>query len=123
MCVSWKESLEGTILLPEMAAYALIHKLTDVTDIINQAIMEVLYMFSRGEDPLKEITSEMSSDREDSPNSQASPLLSPVMTVPSYQLSTLPLPAGSKSLQPKSLIYLLDSYSRVAIEERNHPKV
>lgn len=106
-----------------MAAYALIHKLTDVTDIINQAIMEVLYMFSRGEDPLKEITSEISSDREDSPNSQASPLLSPVMTVPSYQLSTLPLPAGSKSLQPKSLIYLLDSYSRVAIEERNHPKV
>ncbi|XP_046824698.1 ubiquitin conjugation factor E4 B [Vespa velutina] len=122
LCVSWKESLEGTILLPEMAAYALIHKLTDVTDIINQAIMEVLYMFSRGEDPLKEITSEMSSDREDSPNSQASPLLSPVMTVPSYQLPTLPLPAGSKSLQPKSLIYLLDSYSRVAIEERNHPK-
>lgn len=80
-------------------------------------------MFWRGEDPLKDITVDMSSDREDSPNSQASPLLSPVVTLPSYQLPAIPLPIGNKSLQPKSLTYLLECYSRVAIEERNHPKV
>lgn len=81
-------------------------------------------MFSRGEeDPLKDITVDMSSDREDSPNSQASPLLSPVVALPSYQLPTIPLPIGDKSSQPKSLTYLLDCYSRIAIEERNHPKV
>lgn len=80
-------------------------------------------MFSKGEDPLKDITVDMSSDRQDSPNNQASPLLSPVVALPSYQLPTMPLPIGSKSSQPKSLTYLLDCYSRVAIEERNHPKV
>lgn len=81
-------------------------------------------MFSRGEDPLKDIAVDVSSDREDSPNSQASPsLLSPVVALPSYELPTIPLPIGTKSSQPKSLIYLLDCYSRIATEERNHPKV
>lgn len=85
--------------------------------------MEVLCMYSKGEDPLKDITVDMSSDRQDSPNNQASPLLSPVVALPSYQLPTMPLPIGSKSSQPKSLTYLLDCYLRVAVEERNHPKV
>lgn len=80
-------------------------------------------MFSKGEDLLSDITIDMSSDRQDSPNNQASPLLSPVMALPSYQLPTMPLPIGSKSSQPKSLTYLLNCYSRIAIEERNHPKV
>lgn len=122
LCVSWKESTEGSIFLPQTAANVLEHKYVDVTDIASQALMEVLYMFSRGEDPLKEIAADMSSDREDSPNSQASPSLSPVVTLPSCPVPTLPLSSSTKSLQPKSLIYLLDCYSRVAVEERNHPK-
>lgn len=123
LCVSWKESTEGAIFLPQTAANSLEHELVDVTDIANQALMEVLCMFSRGEDPLREITSDAPSDREDSPHSQASPLLSPVVTLPSCPVPTLPLPAAGKSQQPKSLVYLLDCYSRVAVEERNHPKV
>ncbi|XP_046429762.1 ubiquitin conjugation factor E4 B [Neodiprion fabricii] len=122
LCVSWKESTEGAIFLPQTAANALEHELSDVTDIANQALMEVLCMFSRGEDPLKEITSDASSDREGSPSSQASPLLSPVVTLPSCPVPTLPLPTAGKSQQPKSLIYLFECYSRVAVEERNHPK-
>lgn len=78
--------------------------------------MEVLCMFMRDEDPLKEINIDISSDREDSPNSQTSPLQSPVTTFCRCDICC-------KSSQPKSLIYLLDCYSRVAIEERNHPKV
>ncbi|XP_015606835.1 ubiquitin conjugation factor E4 B [Cephus cinctus] len=121
LCVSWKESTEGNIFLPQTAANALEHQLVDVSDIANLALMEVLCMFSRGEDPLKEINMDVSSDREDSPNSQASPLLSPVVTLPSCPLAALPVSSG-KTSQPRSLVYLLDCYSRVATEERNHPK-
>lgn len=115
--------MEGSIFLPQTAVYVQKQRQIDALDIINHAVMEVLHMFSRGEDPLKDIAIDMSSDREDSPNSQASPLLSPVVALPSYELPTIPLPIGSKSSQPKSLIYLLDCYSRIAVEERNHPKV
>ncbi|XP_068966391.1 ubiquitin conjugation factor E4 B [Bombus flavifrons] len=113
--ISWKEPAEGCIFLPQTAAYALSTKLVDATEIINQALMEVLCMFMRDEDPLKEINIDTSSDREDSPNSQTSPLQSPVTTFCRCDICC-------KSSQPKSLIYLLDCYSRVAIEERNHPK-
>ncbi|KZC14831.1 Ubiquitin conjugation factor E4 B [Dufourea novaeangliae] len=115
LCISWKEPAEGTIFLPQTAAQASMQKLVDAAEIINQALMEVLCMFTRGEDPLKEITTETSSDKEDSPNSQTSPLLSPVATLCRCDICY-------KSSQPKSLIYLLDCYSRVAVEERNHPK-
>ncbi|XP_018354562.1 PREDICTED: ubiquitin conjugation factor E4 B [Trachymyrmex septentrionalis] len=120
--ISWKSSVEGTIFLPQTAAYTLKQKQLDFNEIINQALMEILCMFSKREDLLTDITVDMSSDRQDSPNNQASPLLSPVMALPSYQLPTMPLPIGSKSSQPKSLTYLLNCYSRIAIEERNHPK-
>ncbi|KAL0120658.1 hypothetical protein PUN28_008383 [Cardiocondyla obscurior] len=120
--VSWKSPTDGTVFLPQTAEYTLKQKQLDFCEIINQALMEVLCMFSNSEDPLKDITVDMSSDRQDSPNNQASPLLSPAVALPSYQLPAMPLPITSKSSQPKSLIYLLDCYSRVAIEERNHPK-
>ncbi|XP_066601539.1 ubiquitin conjugation factor E4 B [Prorops nasuta] len=120
LCISWKESTERAIFLPQ-TSNILSHNTTDVTNIVNQSLMEILYMFSKGEDPLKNITVGTPSDREDSPNSQPSPLISPV-TLPSFPLSSLPLPVGSKPSQPKSLLYLLDCYSRVAVEERNHPK-
>lgn len=114
--------MEGSIFLPHTAEY--MQRQPDAADAINHALIEVLHMFTLGEDPLKDIAVDMSSDREDSPNSQASPsLLSPVVALPSYELPTIPLPIGTKSSQPKSLIYLLDCYSRIATEERNHPKV
>ena len=115
LCISWKESAEGTIFLPQTASHALTQKLVDATEIINEGLMEILCMFTRGDDPLKEINADMSSDREDSPNSQASPLLSPIATLCRCDICC-------KSSQPKSLLYLLDCYTRVATEERNHPK-
>jgi len=120
--ISWKNPVEGSIFLPQTAVYMLKRQL-DFSEIINQALMEVLCMFSKDEDPLKDIMIDMSSDRQDSPNNQTSPLLSPVTVLPSYQLPTMPVPTCSKASLPKSLIYLLDCYSRVAVEERNHPKV
>ncbi|XP_076290727.1 ubiquitination factor E4B isoform X2 [Lasioglossum baleicum] len=115
LCISWKEPTEGTIFLPQTASQVSKEKIVDPTEIINQALMEVLCMFTRGEDPLKEITVETSSDREDSPNSQTSPLLSPVAILCRCDICC-------KLSEPKSFPYLLDCYSRVAVEERNHPK-
>lgn len=111
--------------MPQTSSISETYKLEDYSDIVSQSLMEVLYMFSRGEDPMREIAVTPPSDREDSPNSQASPMLSPVAAaaLPPYPASTLPLPSGSKIAQPKSFLYLLDCYTRVAIEERNHPKV
>lgn len=118
LCISWKETIEGFIFLPDTAKTVQEQKQMDSSDIISEALMEVLYMFSRDEDPLKEITMDVSLDLEDSPNSQTSPLLSPIMSLP-----TSPLPLlFSEKYQPKSLTYLMDCYTRVAIEERNHPK-
>ncbi|XP_043267135.1 ubiquitin conjugation factor E4 B [Venturia canescens] len=122
LCVAWKEPNEGGIFLSQTSSTVEAHKIDDYMDIASQALMEVMYMFARGEDPMREIVVSTPSDREDSPNSQASPLLSPVATLPSYPVSTLPLPSGSKLSQPKSFLYLLDCYTRVAVEERNHPK-
>ncbi|XP_029668537.1 ubiquitin conjugation factor E4 B-like isoform X2 [Formica exsecta] len=118
LCVSWKSPIEGSIFLPQTsAAYMQTQRSMNCSDIIHQALQEVLYMFSRGEDPLIDV----SSGCEDSPNSQASPLLSLVVASSSYQLPTISL-LGDSSLEPKSFTYLLDCYSRIAIEERNHEK-
>ncbi|XP_012285979.1 ubiquitin conjugation factor E4 B [Orussus abietinus] len=120
LCVSWKEPAEGSIYLPETAAVVEVQKVTEVTEIVSQALMEVLYMFTRGADPLEEIFVDPPSDGEDSPVNQASPLLG--IVVAPRSVPTLSMPSGTKSLQPRSLVYLLDCYSRIAVEERNHPK-
>ncbi|XP_029679910.1 ubiquitin conjugation factor E4 B-like, partial [Formica exsecta] len=118
LCVSWKSPIEGSIFLPQTsAAYMQTQRRMNFSDIIHQALQEVLYMFSRGEDPLIDV----SSGREDSPNSQASPLLSFVGASSSYQLPMIPIPDDNSS-EPKSFTYLLNCYSLIAIEERNHGK-
>lgn len=124
LSVSWKESTEGTIYLPETANIMATHNSNDISDLISQAIMEVLFKFVAGEDPLKDIAVDASLDCQDSPNSQTSPMLSPTLVYSST--SSAPIASTSnedQSPRTKSLIYLFDSYSRVAVEERNHPKV
>ncbi|XP_015113341.1 ubiquitin conjugation factor E4 B [Diachasma alloeum] len=130
LCVSWRDSTGPRIFLPQFSSTLSSddQKPLDPTEIISQSLMEVLQMFTRDEDPLKGVSMETASDREDSPNSQASPLTSPVDPLPSYSLASLPLPPGEKgeklekSPQLKSLLYLLDCYTRVSVEERNQPK-
>ena len=92
--------------------------------------MEVLHKIAAGEDPLKDIAVDASLDCRDSPNNLASPLISPAamdtanppqeeMETPNEEVNQ----DKAMTPQPKSLIYLLESYARIAIEERNHPKV
>jgi ubiquitin conjugation factor E4 B len=117
-------STEGTIYLPETAKIIAENNNNNLADISNQAIMEVLFKFASGEDPLKDIAVDVSLDCQDSPNDQASPMLSPVTTHPiNSSANQLNASNEDQSTQSKSLAYLLDSYSRVAVEERNHPKV
>lgn len=122
--MSWKESTEGTIYLPETADIMSMHNSNDISDLISQAIMEVLFKFVAGEDPLKDIAVDASLDCQDSPSSQTSPMFSPILAYSSNPPTTLNTTnSDDQSPQTKSLIYLFDSYSRVAVEERNHPKV
>ncbi|KAK0083631.1 hypothetical protein PV325_008472 [Microctonus aethiopoides] len=132
LSISWKEAIEKTIFLPEMSENERQEKNTvDYIDIVNRGLMEVLYIFTRGEDPLNGITSDMSSDGEDSPESKTSCLETsssanhPATSSSSssaYPLPTLTLTSAKKNSQPKSLFYLLDCYTKAAVEERNHPK-
>ncbi|XP_029663041.1 ubiquitin conjugation factor E4 B-like [Formica exsecta] len=116
LCISWTRPIEGSIFLPQMA-YMQTQRRMNSSDIIHQALKEVLCMFSRGEDPLIDV----SSGREDSPYSQASSLLSLVGDSSFCQLPLIPI-RGDNSSEPKSFTYLLDCYSRIAIEEINHRK-
>lgn len=89
--------------------------------------MEVLSQISTGNNPLKNITP-VNMDQADnsslnsvsiSPTQNLSPLSPSSCPIP-----TLPLPSssGPQNSQTVALIYLTDSYSRVAVEERNNPK-
>jgi hypothetical protein len=97
--------------------------------------MEVLSQFGRGENPLQDLApcvpcSQTTPDNLDSPGVSSSspaplsPLLSPVVSLPHNHVTAVP-PASDthQNIHTRSLMYLMDCYARVAVEERNHPKV
>ena len=103
-------------------------------DLISQALMEVLAQFGRGENPMRDLApvgmSQGTPDNLDSPGVSSSspaplsPLLSPVVTLPHHPMAMMS--QSSDALQnshARILLYLMECYARVAVEERNHPKV
>ncbi|KAJ9575045.1 hypothetical protein L9F63_007780, partial [Diploptera punctata] len=113
LCVTWKEQNESAIYLPETASVlsSVVQERNsiDVQDLINQALMEVLAQFGRGENPLRDLApggmaSQGTPDNLDSPG------------VSSSISDTL------QSAHGRILLYLMECYARVAVEERNHPK-
>ncbi|XP_075218617.1 ubiquitination factor E4B [Lycorma delicatula] len=111
LCVSWTQQSESATFLPETAA--IINQRNreeqpsiDIQDLISQSLMEVMCQIASGENPLP------------SPLSCSTP---EGMNQESAEEAT-PAPSPSPSLATVSLTYLTDCYSRVAIEERNHPK-
>ncbi|PNF25093.1 hypothetical protein B7P43_G02009 [Cryptotermes secundus] len=96
--------------------------------------MEVLSQLGRGENPLQDLApcaacNQTTPDNLDSPGVSSSspaplsPLLSPVATLPHHPMSVVPLSSDSQQdIHTRSLMYLMDCYARVAMEERNHPK-
>ncbi|XP_014256792.1 ubiquitin conjugation factor E4 B isoform X2 [Cimex lectularius] len=107
LCVSWTEQAESTIYLPETAAVMSERQKeeqqTDIQDLISQCLMEVMCQIASGENPLP------------------SPILcsTPDDNVEMKSLPAVPNPPSHAST---TLTYLTECYSRVAIEERNHPK-
>lgn len=104
-------------------------------DLISQALMEVLSQFGRGENPLQDLApchpcSQTTPDNLDSPGVSSSspvplsPLLSPVVSLPRNPVTSVPTASDThQNIHTQSLMYLMDCYARVAVEERNHPKV
>jgi len=104
-------------------------------DLISQALMEVLSQFGRGENPLQDLApcrpcSQTTPDNLDSPGVSSSspvplsPLLSPVVSLPHNPVTSVPTASDThQNIHTQSLMYLMDCYARVAVEERNHPKV
>ncbi|KAF7992765.1 hypothetical protein HCN44_005109 [Aphidius gifuensis] len=120
--ICWKESIAGTVNLPQLSSIYNENKTIDYTDIISQGLMEMMSIYNKNEDPISEISSEQLSDCDDSPNSDTEIMCTQSDSHTTNILPILPLPPGEKLTPPKSLLYLFDCFKRVSIEESNHPK-
>nr|CAD7392943.1 unnamed protein product [Timema cristinae] len=144
--VSWLQRAEGVFFLPETAAayraaleegaYSLDVQVVSrlyqepvlfiplYQDLVSQALMEVLALFKRGENPMTDIAPVLpcpAGGNLDSPGVSPTPA-SPVVTLPHEPLM-VPALQQPQDAYTLSLSYLVNCYSRVTVEERNHPKV
>lgn len=123
LCVNWKESADHSIYLPETAESLKETPTILPDDLVSQSIMEVLSQVASGKNPTKNLTQDTGENNSlnSSPTQNLSPVVSPVGNAP---VSNTPATVTTTTQTPQNiaLIYLTDSYSRVAVEERNHPK-
>lgn len=120
---SFKKPSENLIFLPTTADSWKQTINVDYADLINQCLMEILMEISSGSNPFQHLTTNQNNECDSLNNFSISP---------THTLSPSPSPGGgpitllfnSNDTRPQhlALSYLMDSYSRVAIEERNHPK-
>ncbi|XP_049949366.1 ubiquitin conjugation factor E4 B [Schistocerca serialis cubense] len=130
LCVSWKEKTDKAIYLPETAAAIEEVDNINVQDLVNQCIMEVLVIVcQRGEDPESEVSG-LSTTEGDRDGDLASPAPHTASSSDSPYPPSSPLQQQERSSpalpltdpQERALRYLTNCYTRVATEERNHPK-
>lgn len=122
---SFKEPSDRYVYLPQIAEAFKLTPSTSLQDIVSQCFMEILFELANGSNPFNGLlgenndTSSLNSFSV-SPTQNLSPSPSPVNTCP---VPLLPL-KGMEANNPQdvALNYLLECYSRVAMEERNHPK-
>lgn len=126
---SYKENSDKNFYLPETSEALNEGISISTTDLISQSLMEILFHIANGKNPFKNLWS--NSDQGDtssvnsfsiSPTQNVSPSASPVFNCP---VPTLPLiNADCVETTPRTLAlnYLMESYVRVSVEERNHPK-
>lgn len=120
LCVSWNEQNEGTVLLPANNVLFNTDALNpDYQDLISQSLMEILCQFASGLDPLHGVPQNVITPNDVSPSSP---------DLPSTPVNSTCLPdncynQNNITKQTDGLYYLMNCYSRVSLEERNHPKV
>ncbi|KAL6417110.1 hypothetical protein ACFW04_014673 [Cataglyphis niger] len=116
--VSWKKITGRSIFLPRTTiAYRQKRRQLNFDDLlIDQAMQEVLFMFSGEQKLLRNIVVDILLGYNGSQSSL--PVTSPFYPLP---MSIL-ISSNSIAPQSKSLNYLLDCYSRIATEKRKHPK-
>ncbi|KAK9693335.1 Ubiquitin elongating factor core [Popillia japonica] len=102
---SFNQNNENFVFLPQVADM-LKNTGCSTSDVISQCLMEALFEISTGSNPFKELAQ--------NPEQTDNISLSSFSVSPTQNLSPSP--------SPIALNYLMDCYSRVAVEERNHPK-
>lgn len=120
--ICWKESIAGTVNLPQLSSIYNENKTIDYADIISQGLMEMMSIYSKNGDPISEISTEQLPDSDNSQNSETETMCTQSDSHTTNILPILPLPPGEKLIPPKSLLYLFDCYKRLSTEESNHPK-
>ncbi|KAI4456816.1 ubiquitination factor e4 [Holotrichia oblita] len=126
---SFNQHNENFVFLPQVADM-LKNTGCSTSDVISQCLMEALFEVSTGSNPFKELTQNPEqtdnislSSFSVSPTQNLSPSPSPIGSCP---VPLLPMKTNEANLdfspQIVAINYLMDCYSRVAVEERNHPK-
>ncbi|KAF5288784.1 hypothetical protein FQA39_LY15275 [Lamprigera yunnana] len=126
---SYKESSDRMLYLADSAESLNKSTSLSTTDLISQSLMEILFHIAAGKNPFKDLL--QNSDQGDtnsvnsfsiSPTQNLSPSASPVFNCPVPTLPLVNTECPEASPQTIALNYLMESYARVSVEERNHPK-
>ncbi|CAG9813429.1 unnamed protein product [Phaedon cochleariae] len=123
---SFKEESETRLYLPEIAVHLKAHPQTSMRDLMSNAVMEILFVLVKGENPFK-VLAHYNSEMCDT-SSTGSFSASPQNLSPSPGACPIPLLTmkstedANQSPMKLALNFLMDSYNRVSVEERNHPK-
>lgn len=136
LCVSWTQQSESSIFLPETAATISQRAQeelppVEMQDLISQCLMEVMCQIASGENPLQVPLTCSTPDamNQSDGSGQVASLAGGELAVqqqPSTSSAAAAPPAsaarGERCLPEEALAFLSECYSRVAVEERNHPK-
>ncbi|XP_048520078.1 ubiquitin conjugation factor E4 B isoform X3 [Dendroctonus ponderosae] len=127
LLVSFTRTSTTRVFLPLSAELVKETPQLSIRDLTSTAIMEILSMIKKGNDPFASITP-LNQDITDT-YSLHSGSVSPVQSSPSSSEMQCPVPAlimrekiENETPIKLAIDFLMDSYNRVAQEERNHPK-
>lgn len=126
---TFKQPSERHLYLPETAEQLKLNPHMSIRDMTSNAIMEVLAQIANGADPFKNLNSNMDTCETTSvgsfsasPTQNLSPSPSPVGSCPIPLLTMKVTKENNETPLTLALNFLMDSYNRVSVEERNHPK-
>ncbi|CAH1109977.1 unnamed protein product [Psylliodes chrysocephalus] len=127
--VTFKESLDAGLYLSETAKLLQETPSIPIRDLTSNAIMEIMFKFVKGENPFKNVPQPISDMCEsasiESSPSNLSPSSSPttggcpipLLTIKSNNNNNM-----DENISTLAMNFLMDSYNRVSVEERNNPK-